>query len=274
MTTIDGSIAVRRALAAALKRHRLEAGKSAADVVTAGIVARSTLLSIEAAERSIKVSHVMSLCQLYGVPPEIVDQLVKMAKNVGKGWWEDYRDVLHSKFLFFVQLESAADQVVSYDSELFYGLLQTPAYHRAVHGADPALPGDSVDREVAFRRERQRATLERTPALKITSIINEAVLVREVGGEKVMAEQRDHLLELNARPNINLLVVPWSAGAHAAMRGPFQIMGFDQPDNPDVVYLETYEGVRYIEEPDRIPEYRDRIDHLLRHTVTIEEYLK
>jgi hypothetical protein len=268
------SIAVRRALSKALVRARLEAGKSVADVVVTGIVAKSTLQSIEGAERPIKVAHVMSLCQIYNVDAETTAELVRMAKNVEKGWWEDFRDVLHPKFLFFVQLESAADRVFTYDSELLYGLLQTPAYHRAVHAGDPALSEDSADREVEFRSGRQRATLGREPALTITSIINEAVLVREVGGEKVMAEQRTHLLELNSRPNIDLFVVPWSAGAHAAMRGPFQIMGFDHPDNPDVAYLETYEGVRYLEEDDRIQEYRDRIDHLRHHTVTIEEYLK
>ena len=268
------SIAVRRALAKALHRLRDEAGKSVADVITTGVMAKSTLQSIEDAKRPIKVTHVMSLCLVYGVDEETTAELVKMAKNVEKGWWEDFRDVLDPKFLTFVQLESAADRAHTYDSELLYGLLQTPAYHRAVHAADPAAAPGSADREVAFRSERQRAALERDPALQVSSIINEGVLAREVGGKKVMAEQREHLLELNRRPNIELFVVPWSAGSHAAVKGPFQVMGFDHPDNPDVYYLETYEGVRYGEEADRIQEYRDRIDHLRRHTVTIEEYLR
>ncbi len=203
------SIAVRRSLALQLQRFRLAAGKSVADVAASGIVAKSTLQSIENAERPIKVAHVMSLCQLYHVEDEeTVDRLVKMAQNKEKGWWEDFRDVIDDRFRFFIELESAADRVYTYDSELLYGLLQTPAYHRAIFEAERRSTNESVDREVQFRIDRQRATLERTPALQVTAIINEGVLVRQVGGKKAVAELRDHLLVLSRRPNVELSILP------------------------------------------------------------------
>jgi hypothetical protein len=104
--------------------------------------------------------------------------------------------------------------------------------------------------------------------------MNEAVLVRQVGSRKIMSDLREHLLKLNAQPTINLHVLTWNAGAHAAMGGPFQIVSFDDPDTPDVGYLETYEGVRYLEGDSRLQAYRDRFDHVLRQSVPLEEYLR
>jgi hypothetical protein len=268
------SIAVRRSLARQLNQLRLSASKSVADVDQTKIVSKTKLLAIEGAERKIKVSDVMSLCLLYGADPETSARLAKMALNDEKGWWEDFSDVVNPRFRFFVELESAADRVFTYDAELLYGLLQTPAYHRAIFEVDPNPTVDYADRQVQFRAERQKATLGRTAPLHVTAILNEAILLRQVGGEDVMAEQRDHLLRLSRQPNVGLYVVPWEAGAHAAMSGPFKIVSFDAPNNPDVVYLETSLGVRYVEEDDRLQMYRDRFDRVRAHAIPLEEYMQ
>ena len=138
---------------------------------------------------------------------------------------------------------------------------------------DRAVVGPALGQDVELL-ERQRATLSRTPPMRIATVMNEAVLTREVGGRKVMAELREHLLKLTSQPAVDLHVLPWHSGAHAAMGGPFQIVSFDDPDNPDVGYLETYEGVRYLEGADRLQTYRDRFDHVLRQSVPLEEYLR
>src|SRR5688572_29457273 len=97
------SIAVRRALAAQLAECRHAAKKSVADVAETGIVARSTLQSIEAAERPIKVATVMALADFYGVDTETKQQFVKMAQTKDPGWWEAFKDVLDSRFRFYLQ---------------------------------------------------------------------------------------------------------------------------------------------------------------------------
>ena len=43
-------------------------------------------------------------------------------------------------------------------------------------------------------------------------------------------------------------MLPFSVGAHAAMAGAFRILDFDDPDDPDVVYLESHVGALYLEE--------------------------
>jgi len=266
------SIAVRRALAVRLQECRRAARKSVADVAETGIVARSTLQSIEAAERPIKVSNVIALCELYGVDAETRQQFVKMAQTKEPDWWEAYKDVLNSRFRFYLQLEVAASSVITYDAELLYGILQTPAYHRALIEADPY--AQPADRAIKLRQERQQATLGRTPeALRIRTVINEAVLLREIGGRAVMAELRDHLLRLNQRPNIELTVLPWAAGAHAAIGSAFQVVSFDEAHNPSVAYMENHSGVLYTEEKDAVDQFENRFDLVALQSISIEEYV-
>ncbi|TDC73702.1 hypothetical protein E1285_44385 [Actinomadura sp. 7K507] len=59
---------------------------------------------------------------------------------------------------------------------------------------------------------------------------------RVVESGRVMREQIEHLADIADRPGVQLQVLPFEAGAHAAMETPFVILGFDAPD-PDVVYV-------------------------------------
>ena len=69
-----------------------------------------------------------------------------------------------------------------------------------------------------------------------------------------MCEQRNRLLELSLQENVQVLVLPWESGAHAAMKGAFTVVSFDEDDDPDVVYLETLAGGRYVGADSHDPE--------------------
>jgi hypothetical protein len=88
----------------------------------------------------------------------------------------------------------------------------------------------------------------------------------------VMTEQIERLHVLAQRDNIDIRVLPWEAGAHAAMVGAFTILDFDDPDDPAVVYLETQTGARYLEKADELAEYRRIFELTYEKTVSIEEY--
>jgi hypothetical protein len=56
------------------------------------------------------------------------------------------------------------------------------------------------------------------------------------------------------------------------MAGAFRILDFDDPDDPDVVYLESHVGALYLEEPAEVNEYR-RIFELIRaDAIPVEDY--
>ncbi|MBO0869292.1 MAG: hypothetical protein J2P15_12050, partial [Micromonosporaceae bacterium] len=97
-------------------------------------------------------------------------------------------------------------------------------------------------------------------------------LTRPVGGARVLAGQLAHLRQLDRRAHLEILVLPWSAGAHAAMAGAFRILDFDDPEDPDVVYLEPHVAAWYMERPAEVAEYRRVFQLVSKVSVPIEEW--
>lgn len=270
----DGSIVVRRSLGRRLKALRTAARKTTADVVAASICSKAKLNRIEAGAVPVKIGDVRALCWLYGADQTTTDLLADLAVSTAReGWWEDYGDVMPSWFGMYVELESAASRTLVYDPELVYGLLQTPAYTRAVHEADHLHTPETVERNVSLRTERQRAAFNRTPPLEVTFIMEPAAIERQVGGPAVAEAQRQRLCDASAEPHVDVRILPYSVGAHAAMQGAFTILEFDAEDDPDVVYLETRAGARYIERGAVVQDYRTLFRHILAKSVPIGEHL-
>ena len=96
--------------------------------------------------------------------------------------------------------------------------------------------------------------------LNVWQIVEEAALHRMVGGPETMREQLRHLLELGERANVSLQVLPYSAGVHAAIDGPFVLLTFD--GYPDVLYLEHLMGCVYLEESEDATTAQQVFDHL------------
>jgi hypothetical protein len=270
----QGSIVVRRSLGRQLKALREAAGKTAADVETAGICGRSKLHKIENTTATIRVADVAALCLLYGTDTETRERLVELARrsNDGPGWWEDYADALPSWFTMYVELESAASNLRAWQPELVPGLLQTPAYQRAIAAVDPALTEADVERQIRLRGDRQRAVLDRPDPVRLAAVIGPGALLREVGGPAVLAEQREHLIKMSRRDNIDVWVLPWSAGAYLATKGAFYLLGFDGPADPDVAYVETEAGGRYVEQAPAVHRFDTMFASVRDSAVPIEEF--
>lgn len=106
----------------------------------------------------------------------------------------------------------------------------------------------------------------------MTAILGAGALAREVGGPEVMAEQRDHLAALGRRVKVSIRVLPFAAGAHAAFAGPFTLLDFADPEDPDVVYVESHIEGRYLERPGELAEYRRIFDLIRRQSTPVEQY--
>lgn len=115
----------------------------------------------------------------------------------------------------------------------------------------------------------RQKVLDRHVPLPLWVVLDEAVIRRVVGGEKVMHEQLLHLAAVARRPNISLQVLPYAAGAHAAMGNGFVILGFEETD-PKAVYLEHLAGSLYLEKPHEIAPYTLTFDHLRAAALSLE----
>lgn len=99
-------------------------------------------------------------------------------------------------------------------------------------------PVADVDEKVAVRMARQRLIDREADPIRVVAVLDEAVLCRKVGGPEVMGQQLRRLVDLSRRSNVDLRVIPFDSGAHCAMDGPFYLLEFPEPGDPDIVYLE------------------------------------
>jgi transcriptional regulator with XRE-family HTH domain len=271
---VSGTTVVRRQLGRRLRRLRESAGKTVADVEAAKLASAVKIWRIENGKSPVKINDVWALCRLYGADDRTTDTLAALATGTTEqNWWETYADVMGAGVALYIGLEEAADELRSYESELVHGLFQTPDYFRAVRRAERPDPGESaIERSVTLRQERQRAVLTRPQPPQITAVLSAAVLARQVGGPLVMAAQVQRLRDLATLGHVDIRVIPWEAGAHAAMAGSFAILDFINPDDPSVVHADTYSGARYEEGPEQVDKYREVFSAAQKSARPIEEW--
>ncbi|GAA2719839.1 helix-turn-helix transcriptional regulator [Actinocorallia aurantiaca] len=257
----------RRRLAAEMRRLRADRQVNLDEVAKGSDVGRTTVYRIEQASHAPKVNDIRALCRYYGLSEEATEELVTLARESRqRGWWQrpGSSSSIPAWFETYIGLEEEASELLVYEPELITGLLQTEEYYRALLGVDPVLPeeGDAErDRRVEVRLKRQeRLYGPDTPKLWV--ILNEASVRRTVGGRTVMKKQLEQLIALSRPRRITLQILPFSAGAHAAVDGAFHILHFPRQAHPSIVYLQFRRGSLYLEEKADIAEYMDIYEHL------------
>jgi len=255
-------IVQRRRLRTELRAARQKAELTQDQVASALDWSLSKVIRIEAGSVGISTTDLKALLGVYGIDDqEHIDKLVALGKAAReRGWWSNYRDVLSTELLQLIEYESAAVITRNFEPLLVPGLLQTEEYARAI--LPDHAPTDNVEGLVKIRMKRQEL-LDRPDGPLLFFILDEAVIRRLVGGKDAMRRQLLRLIELGRRPNVTIEVVPFSAGAHPGLRGPFVVLEFPAPEDDDVLYLENSGGdLISREEPDQVLPYREVFEQL------------
>jgi hypothetical protein len=221
-------------------------------------VTQPTVSRIEGGRHAITLRNVVKMLEVYGVDEQRADALLTLAEQAGqRGWWESYGDVINDWFEIYASLEADATEIWSYEAEFVPGLFQTADYVRALRlAAHPDSTPEQVDRSVQLRVERQQQLSDRQ---RVRVIINEGVARRIVGGSDVTRAQLQRLVaEIDAGRDLRM--IPFSAGAHAAMTGAFIMLRFGDGDEMDLVYTESERGGVYFERPVDLIRYGDVFD--------------
>jgi transcriptional regulator with XRE-family HTH domain len=254
----------RRLLGAALRRFREQSGYTLEDAARILECDRSKISRIETGQRGVRPKELRELLVEYRVDEARRDALLTIARQARQaGWWQSYSHVMADAYQDFIGLEATAATIWTYEAQLVPGLLQTEDYARAIAAA--SLVGESHEEREQFveiRLTRQQV-LTRDQPLQFWAILSEGALRQMVGGPQVMQAQLRHLIEAGSRrPNVNLQVLPFAAGAHAATSGPFVIMKFPEAPDLGVVYLEGQTGGIYLESADEVARYTLVFEHL------------
>lgn len=257
--------AVRRELGQRLRAMRTGADMTVAEAAEQVGISTSKLTKIELAQLSATRDDVLKLLDTYGEagPDQQALLLTMVREGNRKEWWEGRR-TLHPKFGSYLGLESVATTLQAYETTLVHGLLQTPDYARAMlRAARPELLEHEIDQLVQFRLRRQQVlTRADPPPLTLWSVMDEAVLRRQVGGRETMHAQLQRLITASEQPNVTLLVMPDEQGAHPGLDGPMSILQFETGTRP-VVYVEGQAGNLYMEKDDDLRRCQQTMNHIL-----------
>lgn len=249
---------------AELKRLREMAGLTQEDVAAQLEWHPTKVMRIETGRTAPHPNDVRLMVELYGlIDRDQVLALVKLARDARQqGWWYSYRDVLLNRYDFFIGLESEATTIRDFELAMIPGLLQTEDYASAVVSGGPLDYGaEEVGRRVEVRTTRQRV-LTREDRPQLWAIMDESVVHRIIGGPGVMRAQIEHLLLAADQGGTTIQVVPYGAGPHPGLAGPFIILGFAEPSESDVVYLETVGGNLYVDKSEEARLFANAFDHL------------
>ncbi|MBT8225347.1 MAG: helix-turn-helix domain-containing protein [Dactylosporangium sp.] len=204
----------------------------------------SKLLRIENGSVSVSTTDLHALLRHYGIRDRHrIDELVKLAQGARQQSPNAHRDVMSAETLRFLELRSGAIRIRQFEPLYVPGLLQIEEYAQALHRtfARPEDSDEIVNRRVAARMEQKDEIFERKQPPEMFFVLDEAAVRRWVGGPRVMRRQLEELKRLVQHPQVTLQVVPFSAGAHRGMLGPFQIVEFE-PSEDYLLYLENARG--------------------------------
>lgn len=202
----------------------------------------SKIIRIETGAVGISTNDLRALLQLYGIQdPERTDELIELARaSRQSSWWSKYRGEISPQFLQFLEYEEAASVLRAYEPLLIPGLLQTEEYADALIRklADPGTPASLIQTRMDVRLTRQQL-LEQPSPPKAFFLLDQAAVQRLIGEPTIAPDQIARLIRLATKPNVTIEIVPFGAGLHRGMLEPFVILEFPEPEDSDVLFMET-----------------------------------
>ncbi len=230
----------RRELGVLLKGLRNERGWTVEQVAGQLSCSPSKVSRLENGLRGVSARDIRDLCDLYDVQDERRQQFIALAAEGKQQTWWQSRNLPYKTY---VDLETAAASISDFGVGVVPGLLQTTDYARAVlQAVYPPLSADEIDRRVAGRIERQ-GLLTRADPPQLHAVIDEAVLRRPAGDNRVMRAQLEHLLDASELPLVTIRVLPFQAGILPVITHKFIILSFGKPPFEGVVFVEGVVGL-------------------------------
>ena len=227
----------------------------------------SKIIRIETGATGISPRDLKALLRLYGVTDsEHVDAFLALARAAReRPWWSAYRDVAPPSLLQLIECESAAAVIRQFETMFVPGILQTEDYAQAViQDYYDERPSSDKLRALVELRVRREELLDRANPPPFQFVLDEAAVRRLVGGSRVMQRQLRRLIELADVPHITVKLIPFSAGLHPGMKGPFEIIELTDPTDRDIVFLESSHGDIFSDNPEDTLTYRENFERLVR----------
>jgi transcriptional regulator with XRE-family HTH domain len=262
-TRAGGPTVQRLVLGGQLHKLRESRGISAEQAADAIRGSHSKISRMEHGRVGFKERDVSDLLTLYGVTDgEERAALLNLAREANTpGWWHAYADILPTWLEAYVGLEAAASVIRTYEVQFVPGLLQTEEYARALIRLGTAASEEEIGRRTELRVSRQEILRGPNPP-QLWAVVDEGALRRPVGGKDIVRRQLQHLIVMAEHPAVSVQILPFEAGPHPAMGGPFTILRFAEPDLHDVVYIEQLTSALYLDKRSEVDNYLEVMEQL------------
>lgn len=280
MATDQGPVVQSAQLRGELVRLRKESDLTQEQVAGDLEWSPSKLIRVEGGRSSITKVDLDALLAKYGVTSESTRERLQSLNRGARerAWWDKYRDDISSTYLDYVGFEAGAAFIREFESGYVPGLLQTRQYAEAI--TDFSVNAARVKPIVELRLQRQAQLAQRAPQPRRYYVVDEAVIRRSVGISKdpaIMPDQLRAMADAAERDDLlTLRVMPFSAGAHRGLSGPFTLLEFDG-GLPDVLYIDAgrmaFASMVSGSDP-HVAEYRDDFEKLLEDALPADKSLE
>lgn len=267
-----GPILARKRLATALRDLRQQHGYTLEHVAGELLISVSKLSRLENAQGLPQLRDVRDLAAFYGLSGTAeAESLLRWVRDGRqKGWWTDFEDVFTPDVNEFIGYENEATVSLQVGLTIIPGILQSPAYARAVITNMRAQWSDhEIDRAAQSREIRQRNLHGRDglAPLELKVILHEDCLHQSIGSVDALREQLLALQEFAKFDNIDLRVFPFSATVHPAVTMMWQHFSFGDEVDRDVAFMETAVGLRYVEDETTVRRFERWFAELVRRSL-------
>ena len=266
MTTSSSPLVERRRLRAELRKARQDADLTQETVAEQMDWSLSKIIRIETGSVGISTNDLNALLRLYKVKnPQRIRQLVELGRAARKQtWWSKYRGLLPSTYFQYIEYETSATIIRTYEPLLIPGLLQTEEYATKIsrlYRTNPPLK--TVQTVVEVRMKRQELLLNQAMPPLLFFILDEAVIHRLINDEALRRSQLERLIDMAHRPTVTIEVVPFAIGLHRGMAENFSILEFGGLTDNDVLYFESVRDQIFSHnETEEISTYRELFEDL------------
>lgn len=222
-----------------LRELRLDRGLTVDEVASQLLCSASKISRMETGQRGASQRDVRDLCEIYEVQDATTrEELMALAKGARqrRGIWPQDPGGGDPEYN---GLENTASRITVYVSSLIPALFQTEAYARVqLRGREPDIDDEWIDQRVRSFGLRQ-LLLTRPDPPEVVALIDEAALHRRVGGPEVMRTQLDRLLRVAELSNVEVLILPFTAGSHPGVESAFAFLEFESSRVPAIAYTEN-----------------------------------
>jgi transcriptional regulator with XRE-family HTH domain len=209
--------------------------------------------------RLARVPEVSAMLAVYEASIAVRNRLMDMARDLNTPAWLETGAKLPRLLPALAQFESEAVSITEFSPTMVHGLLQTPAYARAVIGTTKC---SSAEAELRLRaRMNRQKILNKLVSPLYVAVLDEAALRRPCGGSAAMAQQIHWLIDRAKLPNISIHVIPYRIGEY---HNPGHFSALDCRNEPTAIYFEHDAAAGFLEEPDEIQTFCDHAATLVR----------